>query len=154
MLLTEDVLSIAHVGDSPLYLMRDGSLHPLTSDHSLVAEQIRCGALDTREAACVAHKHVLTRAVGVAATVATWNWRSSPPTRRCSSLVFRWINLRVSPSSIQRLLEEKVDPRDMSEGLVALSNAAGGEDNTTVIVVMLPGSRATIWQRIRDRLLP
>jgi len=153
-LLTEDVLSIAHVGDSRLYLMRDGSLHPLTSDHSLVAEQVRCGALDTREAACVAHKHVLTRAVGVAATVDVE--LGEVPLLRDDVLLLcsDGLTCGVSPSSIQRLLEEKVDPRDMSEGLVALSNAAGGEDNTTVIVVMLPGSRATIWQRIRDRLLP
>ena len=153
-LLSENVLSIAHVGDSRVYLMRDGSLHPLTIDHSLVAEQVRCGVLDTREAACVAHKHVLTRAVGVAATVDVE--LGEVPLLRDDLLLLCSDGLTsgVPPSKILLSLEEQVEPQIMSEELVALSNAAGGEDNTTVIVVMLPSSNPTIWQRIRGRLFP
>jgi protein phosphatase len=153
-LLSENVLSIAHVGDSRLYLMRDGSLHPLTSDHSLVAEQIRCGVLDSREATCVAHKHVLTRAVGVAATV---DVELGEVPLLCDDLLLLCsdgLTSGVPPSNIVRSLEERVEPQIMSEELIALSNAAGGEDNTTVIVVMLRSSHPTIWQRIRGRLFP
>ncbi len=153
-LLSEDVLSIAHVGDSRAYLMRDGSLHPLTIDHSLVAEQVRCGVLDTQEEVCVAHKHMLTRAVGVAATVDVE--LGEVPLLRNDLLLLCSDGLTsgVPPSKILLSLEEQVEPQIMSEELVALSNAAGGEDNTTVIVVMLPSSNPTIWQRIRGRLFP
>src|SRR5215470_12928177 len=43
-------LSVAHVGDSRLYLLRTGVLQQLTSDHSLVAEQVRRGILTASEA--------------------------------------------------------------------------------------------------------
>jgi PPM family protein phosphatase len=44
-----DRLSVAHVGDSRAYLLRSGNLQQLTSDHSLVAEQVRRGILTPAE---------------------------------------------------------------------------------------------------------
>src|ERR1700691_6581207 len=57
-------LSIAHVGDSRAYLLRSGSLQQLTSDHSLVAEQVRRGLLTPAEAERSDMQSVLLRALG------------------------------------------------------------------------------------------
>ena len=67
--ITGQILSFAHVGDSRLYLIRDQTIHLLTKDHSLVMEQIRDGLLTEEEAERSAQRHIVTRALGVEATV-------------------------------------------------------------------------------------
>ena len=62
-------LSIAHVGDSRAYLLREGSMDQLTADHSLVAEKVRVGILTPQEADASELQSVLTRAVGTKSTV-------------------------------------------------------------------------------------
>lgn len=62
-------LNIAHIGDSRAYLIRDGNLHQLTSDHSLVAEMVAAGALTPEEAEDHPRRNVITRALGIADTI-------------------------------------------------------------------------------------
>ena len=62
--INEEKLSIAHVGDSRAYLLRSGALQQLTSDHSLVAEQVRRGILTAAEAEHSEMQSVLLRALG------------------------------------------------------------------------------------------
>ncbi|HEX4837383.1 MAG TPA: protein phosphatase 2C domain-containing protein, partial [Solirubrobacteraceae bacterium] len=65
----EQELSIAHVGDSRAYCLRDGELLRLTDDHSLVDELIRQGRLTPEEAEEHPQRSVITRALGPEATV-------------------------------------------------------------------------------------
>src|SRR2546425_13209529 len=58
-------LSVAHVGDSGLYLIRGDQIEPLTADHSLVAEQVRRGMLTEDEAERSPQKNIITRALGI-----------------------------------------------------------------------------------------
>ncbi|MEN6525478.1 MAG: PP2C family serine/threonine-protein phosphatase, partial [Candidatus Polarisedimenticolia bacterium] len=61
---------IAHVGDSRAYLVRDGELHQLTSDHSFVNELVRLGMLSREQAARDPRRNVVTRALGSGTVVA------------------------------------------------------------------------------------
>jgi serine/threonine protein phosphatase PrpC len=61
--------TIAHVGDSRIYLLRDGTLLQLTEDHSLVMEQVRRGVLTMEEAKKSAAQHIITRALGTEDTI-------------------------------------------------------------------------------------
>lgn len=61
---------IAQVGDSRVYLLRDGAaIHQITEDHSLVAEQVRSGVISEQEAENSSFKNLITRAVGIKADV-------------------------------------------------------------------------------------
>ena len=58
-------LLIAHVGDSPAYLFRQGELHKLTRDHTLAQEMADRGQISARDAASHRYRHVLTQAIGI-----------------------------------------------------------------------------------------
>ena len=62
-------LTVAHVGDSRAYLLRDGALTPLTHDHSFVAELVRAGKIAAADAASHPMRGGLTRAIGVTEAV-------------------------------------------------------------------------------------
>ena len=62
-------LTIAHVGDSRAYLLRDERLERLTTDHSLVEELIRDGKLTEEQAAVHPQRSIITRALGVDSSV-------------------------------------------------------------------------------------
>ena len=57
-------LAIGHVGDSRIYLVRQGSIQQLTQDHSLVMEQVRMGFISREEASTSAMQNVILRALG------------------------------------------------------------------------------------------
>src|SRR5207253_5399548 len=65
----ENVISVAHVGDSRAYLIRDGQLSRLTNDHSWVFEQVQAGMLTEAEAEKHPLRNVITRALGGALSV-------------------------------------------------------------------------------------
>lgn len=60
---------LAHVGDSRIYLVRDGQIQQLTDDHSLVATMVREGLLTSQEAETHPRRNVLQRSMGVAEDV-------------------------------------------------------------------------------------
>ncbi len=146
------VLSIAHVGDSRLYLIRGDLLHPLTDDHSLVQAQVQSGLLAADDAERVSHKHVLTRAVGVHATVEVELAELPVLDGDTLLLCSDGLTAGVSANTILRVIHESPDPQTVSDRLIALSNAAGGTDNTTVIVATLTRSKPGMWNRIRAHL--
>ena len=60
---------IGHVGDSRIYLLRDGEVHRLTEDHTLVNAQIKAGQITKEQAATSQYRNVITRAVGIQESV-------------------------------------------------------------------------------------
>jgi protein phosphatase len=65
----DGTMSVAHVGDSRAYLIRDGELSRLTNDHSWVFEQVQAGMLTEAEAEKHPLRNVITRALGGALSV-------------------------------------------------------------------------------------
>jgi protein phosphatase len=60
-----DRATVAHVGDSRCYLIRDGDAKPITRDHTVVADQVRLGLVSAEEAAESSQRHVLSRSLGM-----------------------------------------------------------------------------------------
>ncbi len=139
LLALDDRAVIAHVGDSRAYLLRDGQLRRLTSDHSWVNEQVRRGLLSDDDAQRHPMRNIVTRALGsrsdVSADLAVEPMRGGDVFLLCSD----GLNTMLSDAEIQQaLLRHRTDPKAACRALVDAANTHGGEDNTTVVVVSVP----------------
>lgn len=146
--LKDELLSIAHVGDSRLYLIRNGEIQPLTFDHSWVAEQVQQGYLTEEEAERSPKRNIITRALGVESTVDVE--LSEIPVCRGDRFLLCTDGLTRSVRSTDILRAIEDQPRiDAAAGrLLAMANEAGGEDNTTVILLHVDRDRPNpFWQR-------
>jgi serine/threonine protein phosphatase PrpC len=131
------LLSIAHVGDSRIYLLRGGELQQLTADHSLVAEQVRTGLISKQQAEVSELQNVLTRALGPHAEVPID--AAEHPLQPGDAIVLCTDGLTrmVSDEEIASVVATHPAPQDVADRLVELANENGGTDNITVIVVRL-----------------
>jgi len=148
------ILSIAHVGDSRLYLIRDGGARLLTVDHSLVQQQIQSGLLAAADRARASHRHVLTRAVGVHPLVDVELGECPVLTGDILLLCSDGLTAGVSAETMLRVTLESPDPQAIARRLVALSNAAGGIDNVTVIVALVTQRHDGFWNRLYAHWFP
>jgi protein phosphatase len=136
-LINGPLLSVAHAGDSRLYLVRGATIRALTVDHSLVAEQVRQGILTEEQAERSVHRNIVTRALGARETLEVDLNETELVTGDCLLLCSDGLTRGVSAPEILRVLKEEQNPEVACDQLIDLANAAGGEDNTTVIVVRI-----------------
>jgi len=131
-------VTIAHVGDSRAYLYRDGELEQLTTDHSLVGELVRSGRLTEDEAAVHPHRSVITRALGTDAEVEVDTLTLEAAPGDLVLLCSDGLSAMVRDDEIAQVLRSAEGvPRAAAEALVSAANAAGGEDNVTVVLFEL-----------------
>ena len=153
-LLREEVLAIAHVGDSRLYLIRNGTIQALTTDHSWVAEQILKGVMTEEEAERSPRRNIVTRALGVESSVdvelTEVPVRSGDMLLLCSDGLTRGVR----PDDILHILNGSEDLPTMADRLISMANEAGGDDNTTLVVVALRDElHAGLWERLKKRFV-
>jgi len=127
---------IGHVGDSRAYLLRDGRLSQLTSDHSWVNEQVKAGLL-TREQA---HRHpmrnIVTRALGNQPHVEVDVIEEAMKPGDVFALCSDGLNGMLADSEIESILADHLEsPLTACRALVDRANENGGEDNITVVVL-------------------
>ena len=137
-------LSIAHVGDSRAYLLRSGNLQQLTSDHSLVAEQVRRGILTPAEAERSEMQSVLLRALGAHLEIEVDAEEHTLFGRDVLVLCSDGLTRMVTEPEIAGTLQAEPDPAKAAARLVELANEQGGADNVTVLVVRA-GSETKGW---------
>jgi PPM family protein phosphatase len=130
-------LSIAHVGDSRAYLLRSGGLQQLTSDHSLVAEQVRRGILTTAEADESDMQSVLLRALGTHPEVEVDAEEHTLFPQDVLLMCSDGLTRMVTEPEIAGTLQVETNPQTAAEKLIELANDSGGADNITVIVIRL-----------------
>jgi PPM family protein phosphatase len=126
---------VGHVGDSRAYLLHDGELRQVTVDHSLVEELVREGRLTADEAAVHPQRSIITRALGLDASVDidVYPVELAPGDRLllCSD----GLTGMVQTETIAGILRREEDPARAAAALIDAANVAGGEDNITVVVV-------------------
>jgi serine/threonine protein phosphatase PrpC len=128
------VAYVAHVGDSRCYLVREGRIYQVSEDHSLVAEQLKAGAISADEARNSRFRNIITRSVGfepqVQVDLLGLELQGDDRVVICCD----GLTNQVDDPEILRVVEES-DIADAPARLVALANDRGGDDNITVIVL-------------------
>jgi len=132
-------LSVAHVGDSRAYLLRDGILRRLTEDHSYIQDQVRQGQLSDHDARVSRFKHVITRALGIEATV--------KPDFHSHDLVEGDIVLLcsdglsgvVDEAGMIQILSRTLNAQAASDYLVDSAKRQGSKDNISSVVARYGG---------------
>jgi protein phosphatase len=134
LLVEADQAHLAHVGDSRVYLIRDGQILRLTRDHTVVQQEIDAGRLTPEMARQVPHRNYLTQSVGYHGPVEPDT--STRPLQPGDVFLLCSDGL-TDPLDDQAIAAicDRTDLADLAETLVHEALKAGGEDNVTVVVV-------------------
>ncbi|HLV60354.1 MAG TPA: Stp1/IreP family PP2C-type Ser/Thr phosphatase [Fredinandcohnia sp.] len=130
---------IAHVGDSRIYLLRNGQLHQLTEDHTLVQTQLKQGVITPDEAETSPFRNVITRAVGIQESVQVDTLLTDILPGDLFLLCSDGLHGYLDEAETQRLLSTE-SPDRLPRILVDLANERGGRDNITVVIVRATGA--------------
>ena len=127
--------TVAHVGDSRVYRLRDGQLERLTRDHSWVEEQIGVGALSETAARQHPWRNIVTRALSGSedreVDIHEISLKSGDRLLLCSDGVFNVL----SDDQISEVLQRKTDLERLCHALIQGANDGGGPDNVTAVVL-------------------
>ncbi|OPZ92729.1 MAG: Serine/threonine phosphatase stp [Firmicutes bacterium ADurb.Bin419] len=126
---------IGHVGDSRAYLVRNGVLERITTDHSYIEELIKNGSLTREEAQNHPKKNVITRALGCEESVAVDTYSVNINDNDMLVLCTDGLTNMLNENEILSIINNSDEPQYSCNELVRLANEKGGEDNITVILV-------------------
>jgi protein phosphatase len=132
---------VAHVGDSRVYVLRDGHLEQITNDHSWVEEQVRAGTLSPTAARQHPWRNVVTRALSGGEDPEVDLTEVSPARGERYLLCSDGLFTVVPDSRIAQLLGQgDVSLDAICQGLVQAANEAGGPDNITTLILQIDAS--------------
>lgn len=128
-------VTIAHIGDSRCYLLREGALTQLTDDHSLVNELVKTGEISKADAEYHPRKNVLTKALGtdkhVQIDARTFEVDPGDQILLCSD----GLSNKVEEEHLIQILSQTTAPDKKVTELVQTANDNGGEDNITAVLL-------------------
>ena len=139
MVIDDQVALCANVGDSRGYLVRQGTLHQITRDHSLVARMVEQNRITAEEARNHPHSNILLRTVGTERNVDIDIFRVELEDGDRVLLCSDGLWGEVEDQEIESILNTHGDNRLVSRELIRAAHMGGGKDNITVIVVNVPG---------------
>ena len=140
---------VAHLGDSRLYLLRDGNFSQVTRDHSLLQEQIDFGIITPEQAKKAQHKNLVTRALGIDPIVEPeiheYPTKAGDIYLLCSDGLCDMVDDEDIGMTLQTL---GGNLKLAAQQLVQMANDNGGRDNVSVILVRVlreyPGGRGVM----------
>jgi PPM family protein phosphatase len=127
--------SIAHVGDSRAYLLRDGKIRQLTTDHSLVMEHVRRGLMTVEEAERSSIQNIITRALGSEENAEPDVQDVEVSPGDTFLLATDGLTKLVKEPRLLEITKSAPTLEQACEALVAAARAAGGDDNITCLLV-------------------
>lgn len=134
MLWTGSQLALVHIGDSRVYLLRDGELFQITHDHTVVQSMVDEGRISPEEAVSHPQRSLLKRALGQGADgtpdLHLRDARRGDRYLLCSD----GLSTVVPNEEIRRVLSEPGETEPTVRELIALANGSGGPDNVSCVV--------------------
>ena len=127
---------ISHIGDTRIYCIRDDLIHQLTSDHSLVNEQVQAGIMSPDEARASSLRNIITRAIGHTKTVIADHFSLPVKENDIFLLCTDGLNNMLIDSEIVKLINS-LKPHQAINKMIENSNDKGGDDNITAILVQV-----------------
>lgn len=128
---------IGHIGDSRVYLLRDGVFRQVTKDHSYVQEQVDAGFLTPEQARYHPYSNVITRCVGANAAVEADVLQGEMQNGDLFLVCSDGLTGMVEDPQLRKILETRGTPGRMVDAMITEANRRGGLDNITAIVVQV-----------------
>jgi len=137
------VFSIANVGDSRIYLFREGQLLQLTEDHSLVMEQVRRGMITMEQARQSSAQNIITRALGTDESTLPDLGEFPAQGGDILLLTTDGVLRHVGDDDIRSILLDLPSLQAACDTLIDAANDGGGEDNSTCLLVRVNNGAAS-----------
>ena len=131
----QDKAFIAHVGDSRVYLIRDGKIHQLTKDHSLVQTLLEQGKIKPEEVHNHPQKNMITRAIGISCFVDIDYIEVSHMEHAALLLCSDGLTNTCDDETIKEIVLTE-NPNEICDRLIEKANENGGLDNITAVVIL------------------
>jgi protein phosphatase len=139
----DNKVTVAHIGDSRLYRLRGEDFRQVTRDHSLLQEQIDSGMITPEQAKFSQNKNLVTRALGIDATVEPELHEYDTEVGDIYLLCSDGLNDMVSDEDMGMTLQTLAANLQLAaQQLVQMANDNGGRDNVSVILVRIAGDYA------------
>jgi len=153
--LYDNRMSVAHIGDSRLYRLRDKSFQQLTRDHTLLQEQLDNGMITPQEAHLFVQRSLLTRALGVEPEVAVeihhYDVRENDVFLLCSDGLYDMVDDEGIAMTLRAFGDNL---HGAAAHLVEMANQAGGRDNISTILIKVRGDFSLSsgwWRKLLNR---
>lgn len=130
-------LTVAHIGDSSLFLYNKGGLRKITRDHTLAEQMLRDGLIKPEEVPTSVYNHVLTRALGVEKHVEVDIYQQDISRGDWILICSDGLTDLVTDSEIGDYLGSAREPQETSQALVKLALNRGGYDNITIVLLTI-----------------
>ena len=140
---------IGHVGDSRIYLARNGQCHRLTEDHTLIAAQLKAGTITKEQAQSSQYRNVITRAVGIQESVQVDTLIVDLLPGDTFMLCSDGLHGYLSDDEIIPLISA-VPKSELPARFIGLANERGGKDNITCLVVSVQGDANTATEETAE----
>ena len=131
----DNILYVANVGDSRLYLIHGSLIHQVTRDHSYVEEMVAMGQMERDSSAYNRQKNIITRAMGISETVDTDFFEVDLEPGDYFLLCSDGLTNMVEDRDICRIVSGPGTMREKASALIAEANRRGGNDNIAVVLV-------------------
>lgn len=136
-------VTIASIGDSRCYRLRDGRLEQVSHDHSVLQEQIDAGLVDQLQARNAPNRNLVTRALGFPVSGELDTFELVPASGDIYLLCSDGLSDMLPDEEILRLLKAGSSLETRASSLISAANAAGGRDNVSVLLVSSEGEPVT-----------